>query len=84
MTQWLHHVDLSDVWSVDWDVGDTAFSEWLKNFVIRLRSYLCFNDMRFVQIIEELEQATDLDEFDNAWGDLYDYADTKRIWIKTH
>jgi hypothetical protein len=35
----------------------------------------------FAEILELLRSAQDAEEFDDAWEQLYDYADDHRIWL---
>jgi hypothetical protein len=45
--------------------------------------YASHRDDDLEDVLLELEDAQDVDEFDAAWADLYDLADEHRAWIDT-
>lgn len=79
MPVWNETVDLKDVWSHDvpWNkVRDECVpvikrSTWHKN------SYVVQD------LVVELEEALNVEEFDSIWHELYDEADRDRVWIAT-
>jgi hypothetical protein len=38
---------------------------------------------KFRDLVLELENAEEVEEFDFAWSEIYDYCDENLIWIKT-
>lgn len=81
MAQWVYTIHLKDVWGLD-----TAFEEKRDVIVKRLRESKWFaeNQGSFIhEIADNLEEAEDVNEFDEWWNQLYDYADSHRAWIAT-
>ena len=80
---WAHHISLEDVFHND----DLSFTEKRDAIVARIRASSWYKgydetgDMS--EIVEDLAAATDTDEFDAAWDELYDIADADRVWIAT-
>lgn len=77
---WAHRIDVSDVFH-----NETMTFEQIRDAVVaRIRSTAWFTSSETVQnIIEELADSVDRDEFDGPWDALYDEADYDRVWIKT-
>lgn len=82
---WAHTVDLRDVFHSD----TLSFTE-RRNAIVRiLRATQWVKDADRAEmdglfdIVVELAAAEDVEEFDGWWDELYDLADTDRVWIKT-
>lgn len=80
---WEHTIDLSDVFHND----QLTFEQRRDEIVRRLRAHRWvadrdeFDDL--VEIVDNLADAADTEEFDGWWSDLYDHADYDRVWIET-
>jgi hypothetical protein len=84
MSEWRYTVKLGDVWRSD----AMTFEQRRDAIVERLRSSgwasRSANRSELLDIIDDLEHSVDAENFDYAWGALYDLADYDRAWIDTH
>lgn len=81
MPTWKHTLRLADVFNNE----DMPFERKRDTIVRRIKKSKFWNpdDFELSDVMEGLEQAEDIAEFDEAWGDFYDYADRERIWVET-
>ena len=81
MTQWREKVLLGDVFDDD----DMPFPERRDTIVARLRASRWFGEYdewsELHEIIDNLADAENVDQFDDWWDRLYDEADTDRVWV---
>lgn len=79
MAVWLETIDLSKVWNHDDD-----WKVVRDNIIPIIKKSQWFSDSFQVQdLVEELEEALNVQEFDSIFNDLYDEADADRVWIET-
>jgi len=80
---WAHTIDFSSVFHND----DLTFTEKRDQIVAILRRSAWFTAedewSELHEIVENIADSEDADEFDNWWDELYDRADYDRVWIKT-
>lgn len=82
---WAHRIDVSDVFHSD----TLTFTQRRDATVKRLKAspwYTTADPIEFDgvhDVVNELGNAEDAEEFDGWWGDLYDLADTDRVYIRT-
>jgi hypothetical protein len=81
---WLITIDLKDTWNSFQDVGLEAS---LEQIVTRIkgsgwRELTPYPDT-FDDLISDLEASTTLGEFNAWWAEVYDLADSDRVWIET-
>jgi hypothetical protein len=83
MPVWYETVRLSDVFHNE----EMTFEQRRDEIVRRLRAsswVKCADDNDVLpNLIDELKNAADVDEFDTVWDVIYDYADADRVWIDT-
>ena len=90
MANWKLTIDVKSEWenltalSDDDKYDEDKFCPMRDALVAKLRSNTrAVWSGTFVALVDELAEVMDIDEFDNIWGRLYDWADQKRVWIKT-
>jgi hypothetical protein len=80
---WDERVNLRDVFHNE----AMTFEERRDVIVARLRRSRWVRGMdeydAVPQLLEELAETSDGDEFDGPWDEIYDYADADRVWIGT-
>lgn len=78
---WLLTVNLADVFRNE----ELTFEERRDAIVQRIRAsgWITEDDYSLDNLVEELGDAEDTDEFDAVWDVLYDHADADRVWIAT-
>lgn len=80
---WDRRIQLGDVFHND----ALSFEEKRDVIVARIRksgwldAYDEYDELP--QLVEELSETTDGNDFDGPWDAIYDYADTDRVWIAT-
>jgi hypothetical protein len=77
MAEWKQTVKIGDIWNDD----SLRFEDQRDQIVERLRTLKDDEDGDLTEIIDELAETYDVEEFDAVWSGLYDYADAVRIWI---
>lgn len=86
MSIWLHTLDVTDLWaSYDESSGNEGFIKFRDEVVSRIKSsdFFSMYDDRLVVIVFNLSAAEDVNDFDDAWSELYDWADDARVWLAT-
>lgn len=90
MANWVIKIDVADIWQKYEDDEDfDAFKEELlpilKSKVEEVSKKLGEEEaMEFEDLVSEIEyNADDEDEFDYIWQQLYDWADSNRVWLGT-
>lgn len=83
MPQWIIAVSVKDFWRDD----SKSISEKAALFAGRIRSTR-WRDITpypdyFDQLVDDVEAAEDVDEFDARYDELCDLADEDRVWIET-
>ncbi|WP_018728497.1 hypothetical protein [Salinispora pacifica] len=82
MALWLYRIDLSDFFHKPWSferkrdliVDRLRGSEWVKAHG---------EDSLLVVAINEMAHATEVEDFDDWWDEVYDLADRDLVWINT-
>lgn len=79
MIPWKYRVDIGDLW---WDES-LPFPVMRDRIIERIRAIgIPDRNGELREILEWLETADDVEDFDVAWAVLYDWADErKRLWI---
>lgn len=90
---WLVTIDLIDIWNKypsDEITDGDKFLEVRDEVVKRLRAkkdeiekFPSVSMFEFDSIIDCLEITEDMDEFNDYWSQLYDWADDHGVWIAT-
>jgi hypothetical protein len=94
MPNWKLTIDVVEQWdSLKELEGDARYNEVtffpLRDaLVAKLRVYRNLADRldnsgEFEIIVDNLAEVEDIDEMDEVWSNLYDWADEYRAWIKT-
>lgn len=81
MHVWLHTLHLSDVFH-----DDTLPFETLRDTIVARVRALSLHGVTAIRrddLAEELADTADVEEFDAAWAEFYDFADATRIWVET-
>lgn len=92
MANWKPVIDIVEEWDrlealpSDDRYDEEIFYPTRDALVAKLRTYK--NDYRcvgyiFETLLDELAEVQDVDDFDSVRSRLYDWADNKRVWIKT-
>ena len=89
MANWIIKLDLSDIWNKYQD--DEDYDEFKEALIPALEAKVeevvdkLGDDvgMEFEDIIEEIRNADDEEEFDYIWQDLYDWGDENMVWLGT-
>lgn len=78
---WTHTLNLADVFHN----GELTFRERRDAIAHRIQraKWFDYGDMDLMDVIKFLADATDVEEFDEAWAMFYDWADSARIWVVT-
>lgn len=81
---WLVTVDVSDEWK---NFQENGFQKSVELIVAKIkesgwRDLTPYPDT-FDELLADLENSYDLDEFNGWWNELYDLADSDRVWIAT-
>lgn len=81
---WRYTVDVSALWRDE----PLTFEERRDTVASVLRASTWFasveeHDDTLLLLVENLEEADDVEEFDLVWDAIYDLADADRTWIKT-
>ena len=92
MAKWAHRMRLGDIWNESADDG----SDWEMTrdaTLVRMRGdgwcqqYLSMehgplDETHLGWLLSELEAADSLDEFNEVWDQIYDWADINRLWLQ--
>jgi bifunctional DNA-binding transcriptional regulator/antitoxin component of YhaV-PrlF toxin-antitoxin module len=89
MANWVIKLDVADIWEKYQD--DEDFDEFKEALIPRLEDKVEevvdeLGDgvgMEFEDMIEEIKNADDVEEFDYVWQDMYDWADANMVWLGT-
>lgn len=76
MTNWQTYVDVSDVFHDD-DLTIQAKAHAISARMRKIPSYTLW------ELLDELLDTADVEEFDEVWSYIYDWADENRVWIET-
>lgn len=78
---WEYTINLADVFHND----DMTFEQRRDAIVSRIRNsgWPSTGSYTLRQLVDELAEAQDTDEFDGPWDLIYDEADADRVWIQT-
>lgn len=83
MPEWFETINLKDVFHSD----ELEFKDRRDIIVRRLRGSRWIKDpdrrIALDHVVEGLEESEDYTEFNGWWNELYDYADSDRVWIET-
>lgn len=80
MTPWLLTIDLKDVFHNE----DLPFEQKRDEIVRRIRATGWHGDHPWLEeIVDNLAESEDENDFDSWWDELYDVADIDRVWIAT-
>lgn len=82
MPTWRYTVDLKDVWRNE----GLTFEERRTEIARRIRASRWAEESPwtvFHNLVDELAEVGSVEEFDQVWDEIYDYADMDRCWIAT-
>jgi hypothetical protein len=85
MPHWEYHINIADVWRND----ALTFEQRSDAIVARVRANRWFSERNqggfdeLGDVVSNLADAADANEFDEWWSELYDQADRDRAWIAT-
>ena len=98
MANWRLTINVSNIWKryeepfEENPEDEELFEDFKSEMVPHLQSYISkvqfnVNDIdeagRYSDLLMEMEDALDLEEFNEIWNELYNWADYNRIWIQT-
>ena len=78
---WKHTLDLRDIFHSD----AHSFTNQRDIIVARIQraKFWDEDDDDLTALTEELADAEDAEQFNSAWGALYDWCDANRVWVET-
>jgi len=80
---WDRRINIADIWND----ATMSFEEQRDALVARIRisGWLVGRNEfdRLVEVVDNLADAEDFNEFNAWWDELYDHADADRVWIAT-
>jgi len=79
---WKYQVHVGDLFAA-FEEGKASFEETRNGVVERLRDTGIEDDSSFDDVVDGITFADDVDEFDRALDDLYDWADDNALWFQT-
>lgn len=82
MPEWSYKLQLGDVFHNE----DMALAEIRDVVVARIKRAPFYDenhDGELTEIVDELAEVEDVDEFDAVWDRFYDWADFNRVWVET-
>ncbi len=84
MARWELTVDVSDEWE---GFQERGFEESVKRIVDKIkrsgwRDLTPYPDT-FDELVARLESSSDIGDFNEWWDELYDLADSDRVWVAT-
>ena len=78
MANWKRRVDISNIWE-----SDLPFTEF-RDKIVDVLNKLDIHNEQYNKIIKDLKDSQFIDEFDEYWEQIYDWADQdNRLWIQT-
>jgi len=79
--KWVSTLKLDDIFHSE----AIGFGNKRDIIVKRIREAVWFNvdDAELGEIVDELYDALDEEDFDLAWNQFYDWADHNRVWVVT-
>jgi hypothetical protein len=85
MAIWLYTIRLGDIWKNP----DLTFKDHRDRIVERLSTSRWATetggeDSDLADLLRQLGEATDEQEFDDVWTEIYDLADDDRAWIELY
>mgnify|MGYP001588450541 CR=1 FL=1 len=94
MGDWKMKIDVSDLWSKysDEELEDIEKFEEVRNGIVEIlrgknkdieKIWEEEVAYEFESIVDDLENSDNLNEFNDYWNTLYDWADSYRVWINT-
>jgi len=89
MANWVIKIDIADIWQKyeddeDFDAFKEALIPVLQSKVEEVVDELGDGvGMEYEDMIQEIENTEDVDEFDYVWQDMYDWADANMVWLGT-
>lgn len=91
MANWNYTIDLKPIWKQyedlsheDFDNDPDIFCKMKEEMVNAVKKQLKPGDHKeAANIITTLRNAKHLSSFNNAWNQLYDFCDYKKIWLST-
>lgn len=92
MANWIYKVDIKTMWDKysdysheDYDENAELFSKMKLDLTEGVLRQLRPADASNVKdIITKLKNAKHLSTFNNHWNTLYDYFDSRKIWLATY
>ena len=81
MNRWAHKLQLGDVFRNE----GMAFEQQRDAIVGRIKRarFYSEDDHELAEIVAELTDVENVDEFDWVWDRFYDWADANRVWVDT-
>jgi len=88
MANWKIKIDVSDIWD---RYDEDNFEEIQSEICDRLSADIDevndklgeYEAMKFEDLIQNLRDVEDIEEFDYVWQDFYDWADANLVWLGT-
>lgn len=90
MANWILRIDVTDIWEEysedeDFELFKEKLIPILKSKTEEIEDLLGEDEASaYESLIDDIEYGVDnIEEFDYAWNNLYDWADINRVWIAT-
>ena len=90
MANWKIKIKVSNIWqefedSEDFESFKAKLVPALKSYQSKIEKNLGTDEaMYYDNLVQEIEYAADdVDEFDEIFADMYDWADGNKVWIET-
>lgn len=94
--KWVLTIDVHDIWNkysdtFDGDYSDGDLNNFKTDIYAKLSTYTSKVEhglgsdtvLEYSSLIDEIQTVETLDEFNDIWDQLYDFADYHDIWIRT-
>lgn len=80
MRRWDHEIDIAQEYGEYENDGD--FAKYGKAVIAKLKKLGVVEEV-YIQELRDAVESDDVDEWDDAMEDLYDWADENNVWIRT-
>lgn len=82
MAHWEYTLDVKSIWN---DFEEVGFEDSRDQIIRKIKDSLFWDeeDWSLTNAVDEMEWSEDLDDFNYAWEQFYDWADAMRVWVKT-
>lgn len=84
MGNWKERLDVSDLWKAK-QGEEISLAQLCEGIVERAERLTIRPPAHLLDPFRELaeDDDEDIDAFDHAWNDIYNWADRDRVWVKT-